>query len=650
MNDNVVGWITLKTKIDNKDLKIGLKDAEKKLEKYEKEAERLNKQKDKNDVDMKSYEEEKKAIKSSTEEDLTRVETEEQVKYLLEMEQMQLEKLNDKYSGTIDKNKKLNELLEENKKKQEDIKKSAKQISEEIGEKTSKGAKKTSNSLTGILKKFSKWSLALMGIRSLYGVIATSANSVLKQNKDLASSLEYIQFALGKVFEPVIKWIVNAIMKLLVYLGAIIKKFSGINIFSKATLKDFKNTNKEASKLNKTLAGFDEMNVLSSNTGSSSGTPSIDLGKEVDKLVPDEEVTNVKSAFEEIYKTARSEAIETFLGENSIWSMAKIGAWDFVQGFTKIFHGLVEIVSGIWDIIVGIFTGNYEKIGDGLKKVWNGLLDVLKGIPQVIWGIIEGLFGLFVGLIDKICKAFETFFSETLPEFINKAGDWIGEKLTNLGVTLGEWGEKLFDFLFGWIFDGAEKAWNTLKTGAKGAWEGIKSVFSKVGTFFSDTFKKAWEKVKNIFSTGGKIFTGIKDGIVDAFKNIVNKLIDGINKVVSKPFNTLNSTLNKIRNVEILGIKPFSKLWSNNPISVPTIPKLAKGGVINLPGKGVAIGGERGPEGVIPLTDSQMMEQLGEAIGRYITVNLTNNTNLDGRVIARQTSRISSNTDFIRNR
>ena len=55
---------------------------------------------------------------------------------------------------------------------------------------------------------------------------------------------------------------------------------------------------------------------------------------------------------------------------------------------------------------------------------------------------------------------------------------------------------------------------------------------------------------------------------------------------------------------------------------MPKIPHLAKGGIVNLPGKGVPIGGaltgEQRQEGVIPLTDSQQMALLGEAIGKYI--------------------------------
>jgi hypothetical protein len=84
------------------------------------------------------------------------------------------------------------------------------------------------------------------------------------------------------------------------------------------------------------------------------------------------------------------------------------------------------------------------------------------------------------------------------------------------------------------------------------------------------------------------------------------------------------------------------------------LPKLAVGGIINQPGRGVpyngAYIGERGAEAVVPLTDSQQMSLLGEAIGRYITVNLTNITKLDGRQIARKVDKVNQSNDFVFNR
>lgn len=82
------------------------------------------------------------------------------------------------------------------------------------------------------------------------------------------------------------------------------------------------------------------------------------------------------------------------------------------------------------------------------------------------------------------------------------------------------------------------------------------------------------------------------------------------------------------------------------------IPKCARGSVINLPGSGIpigggqAIGGEAGAEGVIPLTDSQVMSRLGAEIGRNVIINATILNSMNGRVISRQLQRIQNDSDF----
>lgn len=141
--------------------------------------------------------------------------------------------------------------------------------------------------------------------------------------------------------------------------------------------------------------------------------------------------------------------------------------------------------------------------------------------------------------------------------------------------------------------------WDGLKNGAKSAWEGVKTVFSNITGWFRDKFTAAWTAVKNVFSTGGKIFDGIKDGIVSAFKTVVNAIIRGINKVIAVPFNAINTVLSKIKKVEVVGIKPFK--WINT-FSVPKIPELAKGGIVDS--ATLAVVGERGKEAIMPLENN----------------------------------------------
>ena len=65
---------------------------------------------------------------------------------------------------------------------------------------------------------------------------------------------------------------------------------------------------------------------------------------------------------------------------------------------------------------------------------------------------------------------------------------------------------------------------------------------------------------------------------------------------------------------------------------------------------GTNIGGERGAEGVIPLTQNQAMEALGYEIGKNVTVNLTNITEMNGRIIGRELKKVQSQQDFAFNR
>ena len=146
----------------------------------------------------------------------------------------------------------------------------------------------------------------------------------------------------------------------------------------------------------------------------------------------------------------------------------------------------------------------------------------------------------------------------------------------------------------------------------------------------------------------GEIFVDIKDGIVAAFKLVVNGIIKGINAVVSVPFNAINDALKFLKNLEIVGIKPFSKLKT---INVPQIPLLADGGIVDE-GQ-MFIAREAGPElvgsigkktavanndqiisGIEGGVYRAMMAANSVSNGKPVTVNAT--FEIDGEVVGRK--------------
>ena len=140
-----------------------------------------------------------------------------------------------------------------------------------------------------------------------------------------------------------------------------------------------------------------------------------------------------------------------------------------------------------------------------------------------------------------------------------------------------EWGNTLVDSLCTGMFEKVED----VKRACMEIWSAIQEKFAPVKTWFEETFSDAWKAVKDVFSPGeGTIFDGIKEGIAETFRTIVNRLISGINSVITKPFNSINYMLNNIRERRILGQQPFLNMWGYNPISVPQIPYLAQGAVL----------------------------------------------------------------------
>lgn len=258
---------------------------------------------------------------------------------------------------------------------------------------------------------------------------------------------------------------------------------------------------------------------------------------------------------------------------------------------------LLASLRGIIQFVTGVLTGDWEKAWGGIKKAFGAVGDQLKNIVNSIKNHFKIQFDGIKNIASGLWSGIKTTFSAM--------GSWFKERVNAVKNA----------------FSGA---WSSLKSGAKSAWTGVKNVFSSVGTFFKNTFSNAWAAVKKVFSTGGKIFDGIKDGIVSAFKTIVNAIIKGINKVVSVPFDGINRTLNKIKSIKILGAKPFD--WIKT-ISVPKIPYLASGGYVAANTPQLAVIGDNKHEGEIVAPESKIAEAVARGFAMVMAKMQTNQKN-----------------------
>ena len=237
--------------------------------------------------------------------------------------------------------------------------------------------------------------------------------------------------------------------------------------------------------------------------------------------------------------------------------VTNITSFDFGKVGSELIGNITSALQGAADKLTTWWDGWSQKIGEYARIGWDSVVKTWSAVGQ--W---------FLDRWEDIKKPFV------------KAAQWFGDVFTN-------------------AWDGIKTAFSAVGGFFGQVWNGIKGAFSNVAGWFSDIFTKAWDGIKNVFAPVGQTFQNIGDSILNGLKSIVNTLITGINNVITVPFDGLNSALRSIRDIDIIGNKPFS--WLSD-IPVPQIPYLAKGGVLKK-GQTAFLEGQ-GDEAVIPLSQN----------------------------------------------
>lgn len=480
----------------------------------------------------------------------------------------------------------------------------------------------------------------IIGAIVLVGVIIIKAFSkVAEEHQEIISNIKYLIFIISQALAPAvnsvanviassINWILNLLAKVLTYIAYIIKAWFGINILAGASKDAFMQSqeatggmannlgkaSKNAKDLKKQLAGFDEMNVLQDNTSESAGAggggigggggaglvaPTLELGGEVPEWI-------------KWIAENKDLVISALLGIAGAILVVKLGLTGLLGG----------VIIGLIIALVALIIQNWDKV-----------MAVLSVVAQWIWEhVIQPVIDFFVALWNKIV--------EILTPIISFIAGIVSTILENIKITINNiitiikflWDTivGVLKPIFTWIWD------NILKPVFNIVGEiidGIKNKISGIVDFIKNIISIIWNLITSVASTVGNVIGSV-------FKSVINGVLGAIEGVLNTPIKAINKLIDIVRVVP--GLSGLKSLKTFN------LPRLAKGGIINLPGRGlpVALGGERGAEGVIPLTDSQQMALLGEAIGKYININATVPVYVGNRQIAREIRKINAEDDF----
>lgn len=537
--------------------------------------------------------------------------------------------------------------------------------------------KKFTKRIAGLAKRVFIFTMITKALRTMRKMLL----STIGADKQMSTSLAQIRGNLISAFAPIYNYILPAIRTLLAWLAkltAVVSVFIN-SLFGKtasqadASAKALYNqasatedAGDAAEKAKKQLSGLDEMNRWESNDssggggggGSSGAAPKFDLSDQVDTGKIGKIAAVVRELSPYVAAVAAGFAAwkigKKFLGNLSkakqlalavagavlmainVVDMLKNGInFDNLTGYII---GAAAAVTGL-GMAFGVLGGAITAIVAGLVLLGVAIRDVIKNgfnnknltaitvALLTIGGAIAIITGAWIPLLIAAIAAVVVWIVAkwtSIKEWISKTISSIDAAFEQHLANVEAGAAAAVDWLIAkWtaVKDWFRGLWEKVASGASSAWEGIKNAFKSVPEWFQGKFRDAWQKVKDVFSTGGRIWSGIKEGIENTFRTVVNAIIRGMNTIIAVPFNRINSMLNTIRNAHFLGISPFQNMWGVNPLPVPQIPMLARGAVIPANRQFLAVLGDQRNGNNLEAPESLLRqivrEEAGSAGSRY---------------------------------
>lgn len=666
---NVDGYLKIKTKLDNSGIDKDVQTLENKIKKLQTDNEKASSEQSSLQREIDNYEElhqkaeqykhkikelkaEKEAMQTNNPGLSVSVDTPEFAS--LKTQITSLEQQYAKATAEIDKQApkidKVYSKLDKVKSKQAENNAKISQFKQKIDQievsKVEKGINSVGKSIQASIGKLGKMAMAVFGIRTAFNAVRSAVSIVSQYNPQIAADIDYIKYALANTLLPVVQKLVNLAYALLSYINAITTAWFGINLFGKSSAKNFEKmqkgasgTAKSAKEIQKSLQGFDEMNVLQDNSSDSSGSsggfsPSKDLG-DMQGEVP---------GWLKWIIDNKDIMLETLGGITAGLISLKLFGLDPLMslGIGVLVAGIIGLIQSVIGYLQDPSWENFGKIIQNIGLIILGLGIIIGNVPTIVAGAII----LIIGTIVKYWKQIKVFFQEGI-DWLTGKSDWVHQMfgdtigniydmfVKNLQLILDVF-DNIFTMIKG-IFDGFIKFIKGVFTGDwKMAWEGIKQIFSSIWNgikgVFTSVFNFIKDMVVNVAQTTGNIISNV-------FKSVVNAVLRTIENVLNAPIRAINGlvgVINKVPGINLGYLNTFN------------LPRLAKGGVISQPT--TAIIGEAGKEAVMPLeNNTEWIDLLADKLANKIGGNGINNIYLDGRLIQRQITKRQQKLAFSTN-
>ena len=552
-----------------------------------------------------------------------------------------------------------------------------------------------SKRVSGLFKRVLVFSLITRALQSL----RTWLGKTIMQNEEARAAVARLKAAFLTLAQPILQVVIPVFVKLVNILAQVvtaIAKFfgmlSGKSWGAQVSAAKGLNAEKEALEgvgaaaedASKSMAGFDEINQITSNQasgggGSAGGAASTDIAPDFSSLdMAEDKLHDILGLVGAIAAGLLAWKIASLFTNDlsKIWGIALavagafalvyfwLDAWNNgidLQNFLGMLAGLAALAGGL-ALAFGPIAAGIALVVGGLAMLVVGIKDVinngftLENTLTIIAGLLAAGIGiglltgswiplLIAGFVAALAALVSfTGHGEELIQGLKKIIDGFGKFFK--GVFTGDL--KLAAEGAKQIWAGLKQTWNAIVNSIKDAWSAfitwlhgknpaLAAIFETIGKLFSDQYN-AWKKILSgliTFLTG--VFTGdwkkAWNGVLDILKSVWNLIVgtvEGAINFIIDGINLLISALNKIHFevpdwVPLVGGKSFG--INITPVSRVSLPRLASGAVIPPNREFMAVLGDQksGTNIETPLATmvqafKQAMTETGGMGGRQITV------------------------------
>lgn len=496
---------------------------------------------------------------------------------------------------------------------------------------------------------------SIIGIGAAYQIVSKAVSAYMQQNEKLSQSMNAVWTAFGNLVGPIIEKVISLVTSAVSYLLSFLKL---LGVTTKSASQLSKSAKSAGGSVQKTVAGFDELNKLQDSGGGGGGGTTLkdveptEFMKKIEELISEKKW---KELGQELGRKA-SEFITSI--PKKISSLIKKVDWKevgaaisgvirgFFEGLTveDFLDALVTLAHDIWnaflDLLWGIMAGDSDeeppivaslrKFGNAVEKLWKTLKDVYENTIKPIFDGINALIEpILTWLIDEALPWLIDRITEVV-NFIAENESVVVGILTAIGVTLLPMIItgliSLATMIFGPVIGAvtslfaiiaanplvavialiagivaalvhAYKTNDKFREAVDRGWSAIKEM---VGSFFS-FFKEKIAAFKSGLNEAREKISAFKDKVRESFDNIKEKaqaMWDKIKEIFSFKWQLPHI---KLPHLEVTWepAGDLAKFFGINSVPSLGIRWYARGGIVN--GAHLIGAGEDGKEAIIPL-------------------------------------------------